>query len=136
MPLKVDLHVHTVYSSDAFTTLKELVNYSKQRGLHGVAITDHDTIDGLQEFSRIAGLLVIPGVEITTSQGHVLALNINTPFESGLSFAETIDHIHDAGGLAAAAHPTAFFKGISEEQLNQNFDAIEVINASAIPFSF
>jgi hypothetical protein len=54
-----------------------------------------------------------------------------------LSFAETVDQIHDTGGLAVVAHPTAFFKGISEERLlDENFDAIEVINASAVPFSF
>jgi len=136
LPLKVDLHVHTRHSYDAFITPKELVNFSKKRGLDGVAITDHDTINGLPEFSNIAGLLVIPGAEITTSQGHVLALNVSTLFKSGLSFAETIDQIHEAGGLAAVAHPTAFFKGISEERLDKNFDAMEVINSSAVPFSF
>jgi len=129
------MHIHTKYSYDAFITPKDLVNYSKKRGLDGVAITDHDTIDGLSEFSKIAGLLVIPGVEMTTSQGHILALNVSTLFESGLSLAETIDQIHDAGGLAVVAHPRAFFKGISEEQLDKSFDAIEVINASAVPFS-
>jgi hypothetical protein len=131
------MHVHTKYSYDAFITSKELVKFSKKRGLDGVAITDHDTVDGLREFSKIKGLLVIPGVEITTSQGHVLALNVNTFFRPGLSFAETVDQIHDTGGLAVVAHPTAFFKGISEERLlDENFDAIEVINASAVPFSF
>ena len=47
------MHIHTMYSRDAFTTPKELVVYAKKRGLDGVAITDHDTIDGLREFSKI-----------------------------------------------------------------------------------
>ncbi|MDH5448404.1 MAG: CehA/McbA family metallohydrolase [Candidatus Bathyarchaeota archaeon] len=130
------MHVHTKYSFDAFITPKELVIYSKKQGLDGVAITDHDTINGLQEFSKIKSLLVIPGAEITTKQGHVLAINVNTTIKTGLSFVETIDQIHDAGGLAIVAHPTAFFKGIAEEELDQNFDAMEVINSSAVPFSF
>jgi len=130
------MHIHTKYSSDAFITYKELVIYSKKQGLDGVAITDHDTISGLREFSKIKSLLIIPGVEITTKQGHVLAINVNTAVKTGLSFAETIDQIHDADGLAIVAHPTAFLKGISEEELDQNFDAMEVVNSSAVPFSF
>lgn len=130
------MHVHTKYSSDAFITPKELVIYSKKQGLDGVAITDHDTVNGLREFSKIKSLLIIPGVEITTKQGHVLAINVNITVKTGLSFAETIDQIHDAGGLAIVAHPTAFLKGIAEEELDQNFDAMEVFNSSAVPFSF
>ena len=136
MPLKIDLHVHTKYSCDAHITPKELVKYAKNHGLDGVAITDHNTVDGLREFGMIKDLLIIPGVEVTTKQGHVLAINVVTTVEADLSFAETIDEIHDAGGLAIVAHPTAFFKGISKGKLVQNFDAIEVINSSAVPFSF
>jgi len=130
------MHVHTKYSCDAFITPEELTIYSKRRRLDGVAITDHDTVGGLWEFSKIRSLLIIPGIEITTRQGHVLALNVNTAVKAGLSFAETIDRIHEADGLAIVAHPTAFFKGIEEKQLNRNFDAMEVINSSAVPFSF
>lgn len=130
------MHVHTRYSNDAFITSRELVIYSRKRGLDGVAITDHDTVGGLREFSRIKGLLVIPGVEITTSQGHVLAINVSTVVEGGLSFAETVERIHDAGGLAIVAHPTAFFKGIAEDQLGHGFDGLEVINSCAVPFRF
>lgn len=130
------MHIHTKYSYDASITPKKLAFYAKKQGLDGVAITDHDTVRGLREFSKVKNLLIIPGVEITTKQGHVLAINVTTIAKSGLSFAETIDEIHDAGGLAIVAHPTAFFKGIAEEQLDKNFDAMEVINASAVPFSF
>ncbi len=127
--------MHTRYSSDAFITPKELVIYAKKRGLDGVAITDHDTIEGLREFAEIKRLLIVTGLEITTRQGHVQALNVASIIDSGLSFAETVDRIHDAGGLAIAAHPTSFFKGIAVKDLDQNFDAIEVVNASAIPFN-
>ena len=130
------MHVHTKYSYDAFIAPKELVTYSKKRGLDGVAITDHNTVEGLREFRKIKNLLIIPGLEITTKQGHVLAINVTTTIKTGLAFAETIDQIHDAGGLAIVAHPTAFFKGIAEEQLDKNFDAMEVINSSALPFGF
>lgn len=129
------MHVHTRYSHDALITSKELSIYAKNQGLDGVAITDHNEVRGLREFSKIKSLLVIPGIEISTKQGHVLGINISTIIQPDLSFAETIDEIHDAGGLAIIAHSTAFFKGIQEDQLDENFDAIEVINASTIPFS-
>ncbi len=130
------MHVHTKYSPDALITPKELVVHAKRRGLDGVAITDHNTIDGLKEFSKIKELLIVPGMEVATEQGHVLAINVNDVVKAGQSFAETLDQIHEADGLAIAAHPTVFFKGIAEEQLSQDFDAIEVINSSAVPFSF
>lgn len=108
--------------------------YSKKQSLDGVAIVDHDTIDGLDEFSKIKDLLIIPGVEVTTSQGHILGINVSSSIRSGLSFTQTIDEIHDIGGLAIAAHPTAWIKGASKEKLMANLNALEVINASAIPF--
>ncbi len=136
MSLKIDLHVHTKYSYDAHITPKELIKYARHRSLDGVAITDHNTVDGLHEFAKIREVLIIPGAEVATRQGHVLAINVVTTIEADLSFAETIDEIHSAGGVAIVAHPTAFFKGISKEKISQDFDAIEVINSSAVPFSF
>ena len=132
--LKIDLHVHTRYSYDSTITLDEIVAYSQKRGLDGVAITDHDVVEGaLKLVQKVKELLVIPGVEVTTSRGHVLALNITRPIPTELSPLETIQIIHEAGGIAVAAHPTVFYKGL-RGQVNSNFDAVEVINASAFPF--
>ncbi|TET20360.1 PHP domain-containing protein [Candidatus Bathyarchaeota archaeon] len=132
--LKIDLHVHTRYSYDSTITLDEIVAYSQKRGLDGVAITDHDVVEGaLKLVQKVKELVVIPGVEVTTSRGHVLALNITRPIPTELSPLETIQMIHEAGGIAVAAHPTVFYKGL-RGQINSNFDAVEVVNASAFPF--
>lgn len=132
--LKIDLHVHTRYSYDSTITLDEIVAYSQKRGLDGVAITDHDVVEGaLKLVQKVKELVVIPGVEVTTSRGHVLALNITRPIPTELSPLETIQMIHEAGGIAVAAHPTVFYKGL-RGQVNSNFDAVEVVNASAFPF--
>jgi len=130
--LKIDLHVHTCYSSDAVTTLKEVITYSKKRGLDGVAITDHDTLLGALKL-RNSDLIVIPGIEITTLRGHLLALNVTTPIPAKLDINETIERIHEAGGIAVAAHPTLFYKS-APSQKTASYDAIEVINSAAIPF--
>jgi len=51
-PLKIDLHVHTRFSRDSKTTLREVVLYAKMRKLDGVAITDHDTVEGAAALSQ------------------------------------------------------------------------------------
>jgi len=133
--LKIDLHVHTCYSQDAVTTLEEVVTYSKKRGLDGVAITDHDTLLGALKLVQKCKLLVIPGIEITALGGHVLALNITKPIPPKLDLSETVQRIHEAGGIAVAAHPTSVYKSALSRQIT-SYDAIEVINSAAVPFSF
>ena len=132
--LKIDLHVHTCYS-DGITTPREVIVYSKRRGLDGVAITDHDTVDGALRLLGKTDLIIIPGIEITTSGGHILALNVKKPIPSNLRSFETIQRIHEAGGIAAATHPIALNKGLRKTDTNLNFDAIEVINSANFPFS-
>jgi len=133
--LKIDLHVHTCYSHDAVTTLEEVVTYSKKRGLDGVAITDHDTLLGALKLVQKSKLLVIPGIEITALGGHVLALNITKSIPPKLDLSETVQRIHEAGGIAVAAHPTSFYKSALSRQIT-SYDAIEVINSATVPFSF
>ncbi len=132
MGLKIDLHVHTCYSSDAVTTLKEVITYCRRRGLDGVAITDHDTLAGVHRLQS-NDLIVIPGIEISTLHGHLLALNVTTPIPPKLSINETIRKIHEAGGIAVAPHPTLFYKSAPSRQTS-SYDAMEVINSAAVPF--
>jgi len=132
--LKMDLHVHTCYSDDATTTLREVVAYAKKRGLDGVAITDHDTVEGAIKLAKKSNLLIVPGVEVSTRRGHVLALNVTTPIPPKLSPIETIQRIHEFGGIAVAAHPNVVYKGGLRKQIVSSFDAIEAINSTAFPF--
>lgn len=132
LSLKIDLHVHTCYSPDAVTTLKEVITHSKKRGLDGVAITDHDTLAGALKLQN-SNLIVISGIEITTLSGHLLALNVTTPIPPKLDINETIQRIHEAGGIAVAPHPTLFYKSAPSRQ-TASYDAIEVMNSAAIPF--
>ena len=134
MPLKIDLHVHSYYSYDSLITPKELVYYAKKRGLDGVAITDHDRIDGALKIARETDFFIIPGIEISSMNGHVVALNLEEPVSKGLDAEETVDRIHENGGLAIACHPVTPFKISLGKKVNTKFDAVEVINASALPF--
>jgi predicted metal-dependent phosphoesterase TrpH len=135
MQVKADLHVHTTYSSDSVITPKELVFYAKKRGLTAVAVTDHNTVEGAQKISKETDFLIIPGTEVSSLHGHIVGLNLNTLIPRGLSADETVDRIHEAGGIAIACHPYAMLKGSVGKHVTGKFDAVEAINASAFPFT-
>lgn len=136
MTLKIDLHVHTFYSPDSLITPKELVFYAKKRGLDGVAITDHDRIDGALKIGKETDFLVIPGIEISSLNGHIIGLDVDELIPPKLSVEETLERIHRAGGIAVACHPITFFKESLKGHISPRFDAIEVINSSAFPFNY
>ena len=134
MQIKADLHVHTTYSKDSLITPKDLIYYAKKRGLNAVAVTDHNELDGAYKIAKESDFLVIPGMEVSSSDGHIVALNIKELIPRGLSAPETVLRIHNAGGVAIACHPYAYFKVSLEGNVCETFDAIEIINARAFPF--
>jgi len=139
LPLRIDLHVHTCYSDDSTSSLEEIIFYAKKQGLNGIAITDHDTLRGAKgalKLARKKELMVIPGIEVTTLQGHVLALNVTTFISRNLGLVETVEKIHEAGGIAIAAHPIVLIKSHIRQRIASasNLDGVEVINSSAFPF--
>jgi hypothetical protein len=136
LQIKVDLHVHSCYSKDSLITPQEIVFYAKKNGLDGVAVTDHDKLDSSLKIAKEAEFFIIPGMEITSSDGHIIALRIPEPVPRGLSADETVERIHEAGGLAVACHPTALFKKSLGKHTSLEFDAIEVVNAATLPFGF
>jgi predicted metal-dependent phosphoesterase TrpH len=136
LQIKIDLHVHTRYSFDGLITPEELVFYAKKRGLDGVAITDHDRIDGALKIAKETDFLIIPGIEISSLSGHIIGLNIRELVPQKLSADETVEKIHELGGLAIACHPMVFLKTSLKNRINSKFDAVEVINSSAIPFGY
>lgn len=134
MQIKADLHVHTTYSSDSLITPKDLVYFAKKRGLNAVAVTDHNQLEGAYKIAKETDFLIIPGMEVSSGDGHIVALNVQELIPKGLSAPETVEQIHKAGGVAIACHPYVYFKGCLRAKICSTFDAIEVINARAFPF--
>ena len=103
-----DLHIHTTYSFDGTCTVNAVLKEAGVAGLNVIAITDHDEIRGALEAKEEAlayGIEVIPGSEITTSDGHLLALFIQSRIPKGLSLEETLRHVADQNGICVAPHP-------------------------------
>lgn len=105
-----DLHIHTTYSWDGTMTPAAALQAAALAGLNVIAVTDHDEIRGAHVARDLAGrygVEVIPGIEITTKDGHLLALFVEELIPPGLSLRATLDRIGEQGGLAIAAHPAA-----------------------------
>jgi predicted metal-dependent phosphoesterase TrpH len=141
LELRIDLHVHTLYSIDSTIRPEELVAYARKRGLDGVAVTDHDCLESALKIQRETEFFILPGMEVSSLDGHIVGLNVKEAVPKGLSAEETVEKIHDAGGVAIACHPYSIFKGSGRgmkgslgQRVSSNFDAVEVINASSIPF--
>src|SRR5512147_1122750 len=103
-----DLHIHTIYSYDGTASVPAVLTRAKQIGLDVIAITDHDEIAGSLKALELApkyGVEVIPGIEITTAEGDLLALNITQKVARGLSLIETILKVGEQGGFCIAPHP-------------------------------
>lgn len=129
--MKADLHIHTHHSGDNEQKLEEIFLMAKRLGLGAIGVTDHNTLKGGLEAKASAppDLLVIPAVEVTSEEGHILAYNVYEDIPRGRTAAETIDIIHQLGGIAVAAHPYRMWSGLgSTVILRSSFDAIEVMN--------
>ena len=104
---KADLHIHTTYS-DGTASVPDVLTAVAQSDLRVIAITDHDTIQGALEARSLAsefGVEVIVGEEVSTQEGHLLALFVEDELPPYRPAAETIDAVHAQGGLCIAAHP-------------------------------
>jgi predicted metal-dependent phosphoesterase TrpH len=132
--VRADPHCHTV-ASDGMVTAEQLVEAAVARGLDLIAITDHDTMAAAAvDDSRIS---VVRGEEITTKwpgQTHILGWFLSKPVRSGMSVEDTVDAIHDQGGLVVIPHPfmPTYFGSIQPAALRRlieknHVDAIEMM---------
>ena len=103
--MRLDLHIHTCYSYDCLLSPQDLVKAVSKRGLDGIAVLDHDEIEGAERLRDMAPFEVIVGEEIGTSDGGIAGLFLKERIPPHLSAAETVDRIHHQGGLVLVPHP-------------------------------
>ncbi len=102
---KLELHAHTVYSKDCLTKLNSLQDICHRRGIDKLAITDHNTARAALELVRLYPMLIIPGEEIMTSEGELLAWYIKEEVPPRLTPGETIQRLRDQNAVIGVAHP-------------------------------
>lgn len=139
---RVDLHAHTGHSKDSLCPAGDLLAAAVRRGLAGLAVTDHDTVGGaLQALAlverqpeRYPGLTIIPGEEVKTREGELIALYILETIPHRLTPEETVRRIRDQGGLVFVPHPFDRVRGsrlsaAALDRVADTVDGIEVFNA-------
>jgi predicted metal-dependent phosphoesterase TrpH len=106
-----DLHIHSIHSLDGTASIPAILKYAADRTpLDALAITDHNSMDGVLQALELApryGLTVIPGCEVSTTDGHLLTLFVQRPVQPGLSLIESVLQVRRMNGLCIAAHPHA-----------------------------
>jgi predicted metal-dependent phosphoesterase TrpH len=103
--VRVDLHLHSIYSHDGRSSLEALIERSRLCGLERIALTDHNVVEGALELARIAPDLAIVGEEAKTREGEVIGLFITRRIPPFLPPEEAFDLIHADGGLTYVPHP-------------------------------
>jgi predicted metal-dependent phosphoesterase TrpH len=142
---KADLHIHS-RADDGLATPQQIVEHvERETDLDIIAITDHDEIAGAWEAREVVArgryrFQVLVGMEITTRQGHLLALGIERPIRMLQEMDRTISLVHEQGGVCILPHPMAWFSmGARQSLVNRlvrqptdsvYLDGVEVFNPS------
>lgn len=135
---KMDSHIHSEYSADSSSKIDDILRVAKRENIDIIAISDHNNTDALPEVmakTKNTDILAIPSIEVSSSLGHILGFGCEESIPKGLTPQDTIDRIHDLGGLAIVPHPFCFYRHgllckIDYEELK--IDAIETKNARFI----
>jgi predicted metal-dependent phosphoesterase TrpH len=136
-----DIHTHTrcsgfgrysfLHFPESVTDPAKAVEAARRKKLDVLCITDHNTINGAIIAKKHAiGVEVVIGEEISSADGEILALFIQEEIKPMCSAPETIDLIHEQGGIAVAAHPfSPQCPSLGKKIHNLKLDGVEVFNA-------
>jgi predicted metal-dependent phosphoesterase TrpH len=132
--LRADLHLHTNASPDSMINPEALVKACLKKDINCIAVTDHNTMDGVAAVQRIAPFHVIAAEEVKTTEGEIIGYFLREPIPARLSPEETVARIKAQGGIVAVPHP---FDRLRREPLREaalmrvlpQVDVIEALNA-------
>ncbi len=135
---KMDSHIHSEYSPDSKSKIEDIIKIAESREIDIIAISDHNTVDGskvAQKLTKDKEIFVMPSIEISALEGHIIGYGCQENIKRDLSAEETIDLIHEQGGLAIIPHPYCFYRhGLlcKANYEDLKIDAIETKNARFI----
>jgi predicted metal-dependent phosphoesterase TrpH len=131
----IDPHVHSTDSYDAATPVEALLEAAVGAGLDGVVVTDHDAVRESRRAADLAadyGLIGIPGVEVSTADGHLLALGVREVPAPGQPLPATARAVRERGGVAVVPHPFQWWRHGVRAGAIADVDAIETYNAHTL----
>ncbi len=132
--MRFDLHIHSNHSTDSNLNVDDILKQAVRKGLDGIAICDHNTVDGsLDAIERARELnlplLVLPGIEVSTADGHLIVIGTRENIKPDLPVSETISIARKKGAVLIAPHP---FKKDGIGLAAKDADAIETFNSRCI----
>lgn len=131
--VRVDLHVHGSDSPDSEMSLEAAVDRLGIVGVQGFALTDHNTVAGHPRLAELRAkypaYLFIPGVEVSTREGHLLAYGVPECPPVRRPILETIRWVEAHDGVAVLAHPLRWVHGVGRRVAETaRVSAIETVN--------
>jgi predicted metal-dependent phosphoesterase TrpH len=141
MTLRIDDQAHSLHSYPCgWTSPAKLVRSAVGAGLDGIALTDHNTMAGIEDARAAApaGFYVIAAEEVDTPDGQIIGLFLDEAIDPWQNAETVLDEIHDQGGLAFAPHPfDAYREGLETiDELAGKLDAVEVLNSRCVRTRF
>lgn len=133
--IRVDPHLHTTASYDGYTAPVELLERAAAAGLDAVVVTDHDAVSGARTVARLApeyDVVGIVGCEVSTADGHLLAIGVDSAPEPGRPLRETARRVRRNGGLSVVPHPFQRSRHGARARAIADVDGVEVYNAHAL----
>jgi len=136
--VRLDLHVHSRHSPDSELSVEAIVSGLAAVGLNGFALTDHNTVAGHGELAAVQAkfpeLILLPGVEVSTVEGHLLAYGVSQAPPSQRSVAEAVEWVRDHGGVSVLSHPFRRAHGAGHAVAESaRVNALETVNGHNSP---
>ncbi len=134
---RVDLHLHTVFSGDSTISPKLVVDQLQAHPMiKGVAITDHNTMQGYFQIRKLASayedLVVLPGIEVSTEKGDIIILGVEEKPPYPLTLNSAIEFAREKDGTIIIPHPYRSM-GIGDLTMMIDAHAVEILNPTATP---
>ncbi len=130
--LRLDLHLHSHYSHDGRSSIPQLIERARECGIDRLALTDHNVVEGAMKLALLAPELAIVGEEAKTREGEIIGLFITGRIAPFLAPEDTMDLVHEMGGLTYIPHPLdrnrAHFRAERIVELAGRIDIIETYN--------
>jgi predicted metal-dependent phosphoesterase TrpH len=135
--VRVDLHMHSLYSKDSLNSFDDIIRTCRRKGLDMICLTDHNTVEGALRLRESSPMPVIVGEEIATSAGELLAWFLEETIPPGLSPQETLARIREQGGVGAISHPADTIRREAMRrpavlEIVDQVDALEIFNSRCL----
>lgn len=135
MKFRLDLHVHSANSGDNDADPEENIGRAIERGLHGIAFTEHYSYDASEPVELLKEkygdrILILRGVEFSAAEGHCLVFGVNTD-KHAMKYApikDVLRIVREAGGVAIPSHPFRSINSIGDLVRELDLCALEGFN--------